>query len=85
MGKAKRIAIAKRFTKYIFSRDMTPAFEREIRRSETYAEMVQRCGMDEAERLLVRCPRPNWGIVRARRPATDLQPRLRILPKPPQP
>jgi hypothetical protein len=36
---------------------MTPRFERQVRRSELYAEMIRLCGAVLTEKMLEECPR----------------------------
>ena len=57
MGKGHRIAAIKKYEFYLYSRNMTQRFERQVRRSELYAEVVRLCGLAEAERMLLQCPR----------------------------
>ena len=58
MGKAHRLRTIRAFTELIYSRDMTPRFERQVRRAALYAESVRLVGQAEVERMLDTCPRP---------------------------
>jgi hypothetical protein len=57
MGKGHRIQVRKDFIRLIYAKNMSRRYEKAVRSSELYAEMVRLCGVDETERLLDEAPR----------------------------
>ena len=57
MGKGHRNRTVRAFTELIYSRNMTPRFERQVRRHPLYQEVVRLIGAAEVEKILDICPR----------------------------
>jgi hypothetical protein len=57
MGKGHRVQVKHEFIRLIYAKNMSRRYEKAVRGSEIYAEMVRLCGLGETERLLDEAPR----------------------------
>jgi len=57
VSKGHRVKVKHEFERFIFSRNMSARFERQVRNSELYAEMIRLNGQAMTEKLLDDCPR----------------------------
>ena len=57
MGKGHRVQVKHEYIRLIYAKNMSRRYEKAVRASALYAEMVRLCGAEETERLLDEAPR----------------------------